>query len=60
MGLMAYGFTGALLSGVAAARERQADRDAARRRTAAMMTRIRRDVVGTRDVRAKLAANWAA
>ncbi len=59
-GLLAFGITEGLFAGVAAARAQRAEEDAARRRTAAMMGRVRREVVGTRDLRATMAARWSA
>jgi ribosomal 50S subunit-associated protein YjgA (DUF615 family) len=57
---MAFGLTEGLFAGLAAARAQRAEQEAARRRTAAMMGRVRREVVGNRDLRATMAARWSA
>jgi hypothetical protein len=60
VGLLAFGITECLFDGLAAARAQRAEQDAARRRTAAMLGRIRHDIVGTGDLRATMAARWSA
>ncbi len=59
-GVLAFGITEGLFAGLAAARAQRAAQDAARRRTAAMLGRVRRDVVRTDDLRTTMAARWSA